>query len=143
MATKITLPTEAQVELMTGKQLADTFNSLADEANLPPVKKFSDRPAGIKRVLQAIAVVEMQRTKNKVPEVTKKAVKAQAAAAKAPKDPGKPKVTITSVAKAAILAGDTNEKVWAKLQNQFGLPDSRKNYPAWYRAAMKRSGELA
>lgn len=131
--TVLPLPTEAQVELMTGMQLANAFNALTPITKLNQITKFKDRPTGIKRVLQAVAIVKsMEAAKTKLP-----------ASAKAHKDPAKPKVTVTSVAKAAILAGDTNEKVWAKLQNQFGLPDSRKNYPAWYRAAMKRSGELA
>jgi plasmid maintenance system antidote protein VapI len=47
---------------------------------------------------------------------------------------------VASTARELIAAGKTNEQVWAALQKQFDLPESKKNYPAWYRADCKRKG---
>ena len=53
-----------------------------------------------------------------------------------------PKATVSGVARDLIKQGKTNEQVWAQLQAQFKLDDSKKHYPAWYRAQMKRDGLL-
>ena len=37
-----------------------------------------------------------------------------------------------------IKAGKTNAEVWAIMQPRHNLPDSKKGYPAWYRADMAR-----
>lgn len=50
------------------------------------------------------------------------------------------KHTITAVACQEIRLGKTNAEVWAILQEQFKLDDSKKHYPTWYRSYMKRKG---
>lgn len=60
------------------------------------------------------------------------------------KTPKTPKRTgISQTARDLILAGKTNVEVWALLQAQFGLDDSKKHYPTWYRSELKRKGLLA
>lgn len=64
------------------------------------------------------------------------------AAAKKAKEPKEPRVTVSSRARDLIRDGQTNDEVWAVLQAEFNLDDSKKHYPSWYRAAMKRAGQL-
>lgn len=58
------------------------------------------------------------------------------------KKAGIKRVTVSSMARDMILRGKTNEQVWDALKSNFKLDDSKKHYPGWYRAALKRSGEL-
>lgn len=53
------------------------------------------------------------------------------------------RVGISQTARDLILAGKTNAEVWAVLQAQFKLDDSKKHYPTWYRSELKRKGLLA
>lgn len=62
--------------------------------------------------------------------------------AKKMKEAGVKKVTVSSMARDMIARGKTNEQVWDALKSNFKLDDSKKHYPSWYRAAMKRSGDL-
>lgn len=71
----------------------------------------------------------------------KPAVKEAAPAVKESK-PAK-RTGISQTARDLILAGKTNVEVWALLQAQFGLDDSKKHYPTWYRSELKRKGLLA
>jgi hypothetical protein len=48
------------------------------------------------------------------------------------------KPTVSSVARELILAGRTNEEVFAALHAKFKLPESKKHYPAWYRSDLVR-----
>jgi len=52
------------------------------------------------------------------------------------------RIGISATARALILAGKTNQEVWAELKQQFDLDDSKKHYPTWYRCEMKRKGQL-
>lgn len=47
---------------------------------------------------------------------------------------------VSTVARELILAGKTNQEVWAILKETFSLDDSKKHYPSWYRCEMKRKG---
>lgn len=46
--------------------------------------------------------------------------------------------TISSVARELIKAGKTDAEVWATIKHEFHLDDSKKRYPAWYRADLLR-----
>lgn len=48
--------------------------------------------------------------------------------------------TVSTVARELIVAGKTNLEVWAIIQKEFDLDDSKKSYPAWYRSDCKRKG---
>jgi hypothetical protein len=48
--------------------------------------------------------------------------------------------TVSAVARELIVAGKTNLEVWAVIQKEFDLDDSKKSYPAWYRSDCKRKG---
>lgn len=76
-------------------------------------------------------------TKAALPPV---AAKAEPVAKLAPKAKVKVdrKPNVASVAKALILAGKTNEDVFAVLHKQFSLSEDKKHYPGWYRAALVR-----
>lgn len=63
--------------------------------------------------------------------------KAKRAAAKAA---GKP--TVSSRARELILAGHSNDVVFTKLREEFGLDDGKRGYPQWYRNDMKKRGLL-
>lgn len=80
------------------------------------------------------------------PAKAKAAKTVKAKTAKAPKTPKEPKdrrVTVSSVAEELILAGKSNEDVFAALKAQFKLDDSKKSYPTWYRCRLKRLGKIA
>lgn len=47
---------------------------------------------------------------------------------------------VSTVARELILAGKSNQEVWTILKETFGLDDSKKHYPSWYRCEMKRKG---
>lgn len=49
---------------------------------------------------------------------------------------------ISHVARELILAGKTNQEVWAILKDSFNLDDGKKHYPTWYRSELKRKGML-
>lgn len=49
---------------------------------------------------------------------------------------------VSAVARELILAGKTNQEVWAAIKDAFNLDDSKKHYPTWYRCEMKRKGQL-
>ena len=50
---------------------------------------------------------------------------------------------IGEVCKGMILAGKSNKEIWDHIRERFQLQDNKKRgYPAWYRANMKRKGEL-
>lgn len=57
-----------------------------------------------------------------------------------PKAPKEVKRTVTSVAREMIVAGKTNEEVWAVLKSEFNLDDGKKSYPAWYRRDCVKRG---
>lgn len=47
------------------------------------------------------------------------------------------KINCSSVARRLIWQGWTNAEVWAVIQKQFNLSESKKHYPAWYRSEQK------
>jgi len=53
-----------------------------------------------------------------------------------------PKRTVSSVCRTLIAEGKTNEEVWEAVRLLFDLPDTKKSYPAWYRADMKKKKGL-
>lgn len=80
--------------------------------------KFKDKATAIKRVSALIAQLPAETTKKS----------------------GKREGTVSAVARQLILDGKTNKEVWAIIQPQFKLDDSKKHYPAWYRAELRRNG---
>ena len=52
------------------------------------------------------------------------------------------KQTVSSVCRQLIAEGKTNEEVWSIVKPLFDMPDTKKGYPAWYRADMKKKGLL-
>lgn len=71
-----------------------------------------------------------------------KPAKAKSAPKSAPKAEKQPaaKRAVSTVARELIVAGKTNLEVWAVIQKEFDLNDSKKSYPAWYRSDCKRKG---
>ena len=84
----------------------------------------------------ARAEMHLESLKNPKPAETK-AAKAPASTETKSKRTG-----ISATARELILAGKTNQEVWAELKQQFDLDDSKKHYPTWYRCEMKRKGQL-
>lgn len=78
------------------------------------------------------------KTTNKAAK-TKKAQK-DAKAVKGTKTQKEAKVTVSSRAREMIIAGKTNDEVWAMMKKEFRLDDSKKSYPAWYRRECVKKG---
>lgn len=60
MTQKFVVPTQEEVELMSGTALTALYNRLAPRVNKAPVKKFDTKVIGIKRCLEVIDVVNRQ-----------------------------------------------------------------------------------
>lgn len=84
------------------------------------------------------AAAHLESLKNPAPKAEAKPAKTATKKA----EPKAKKVGISATARELILAGKTNQEVWAVLQTQFNLDDSKKHYPTWYRCEMKRNGQL-
>jgi hypothetical protein len=69
--------------------------------------------------------------------------KATPKSTEAPKAAKENKRTVTSVARELIVAGKTNDEVWAALVKEFKLDDGKKSYPAWYRRDCKKRGLIS
>ena len=50
--------------------------------------------------------------------------------------------TVSARARQLILEGLANKDVFAKLKEEFNLPETKKSYPAWYRSELRRQGKL-
>ena len=90
----------------------------------------------------ARAEMHLESLKKPAPKAEKPAVEKKAAAKPAKKETVKREAarTVSTVARELIVAGKTNVEVWAIIQKEFGLDDSKKSYPAWYRSDCKRKG---
>lgn len=94
----------------------------------------------------ARAEMHLESLKQAATKPAKKLDEKQAAAKKLLKVgvEGKPKRkaarTVSTVARELIVAGKTNLEVWAVIQKEFDLDDSKKSYPAWYRSDCRRKG---
>ena len=74
--------------------------------------------------------------KNEDPKLVRKTVEKPA---KAPKTGPE---SVSAAMRRLILAGKTNDEVWAEVKKSHKLDDSKKSYPAWYRNQLKKSGQL-
>lgn len=97
-----------------------------------------------------VARAEMHLESLKNPKPKAEATKAEVAKpAKAGRRAADPEVTkpkrqgVSSMARDLILAGKTNQEVWAAIKEAFNLDDNKKHYPSWYRCELKRAGKLA
>lgn len=90
------------------------------------------------------AVTHLETLKNLVPKTSAGATKTtkttktkttDSATGSASKTEG-----VSAMARRLILAGHTNQEVWATIKEAFNLDDSKKHYPTWYRCEMKRKG---
>jgi hypothetical protein len=125
--------TEAQIELMSGAELASVYNVLAQKLGIGTIKKFTDRPTGIKRVLAIVATAKAAAAKNAA-----KPAKPAKSAAKADR-----KASVSGTIQSLISAGKTNAEIWDDVKVQFNMDDSKKYYPAWNRSMMVRKGLIA
>lgn len=125
--------TESQIELLTGPQLAQAYNVLAPKANVAPIKKFTDRATGIKRLLPVVKLVHDRLAASAaVKPTSKKAAKVEAPTAERP-------MSLSATIRALIQAGKSNAEIMAEAQ----LPASKKHYPQWYRSEMVRNAARA
>lgn len=90
------------------------------------------------RIACQVARAEMHLESLKNPQPKNKPDAAKDDAAK----PAKKREGVSQTARDLILAGKTNEEVWAVLQQTFNLDRSKRHYPTWYRCEMKRKGLL-
>jgi len=118
--TELTKTTHEQVELMTNSQLTKLHNELAEPCKVKPIKKFTDRNQGIKRVAQLL-------------EVARKL---------APAKPSTRKRGISGRCCDLILQGKPDTEIWLTIKKEFNLDDTKQHYPRWNRAMLKRTGKL-
>lgn len=93
----------------------------------------------------AKAQMHLESLKNPAPKtIMGSAIKAGRRASDPVVKSGKPAKAkgVSAVARELILAGRTNQEVWAVIKEAFNLDDSKKHYPTWYRCEMKRKGQL-
>lgn len=45
-------------------------------------------------------------------------------------------------AEEMLLNGATNEELWEVFRTEYGLDDTKRSYPGWYRNSLKRQGKL-
>ena len=113
-----------QIDLsaQTGSQLVAIAAQVAAKLGTEfTTTKFKDKATAVRRVSDLIAQLPVETV------------------AKSSKREG----TVSAVARQLILSGKSNADVWAALQAQFKLDDSKKHYAAWYRAELRRAGKLA
>lgn len=105
-----------------------------------PVKKVVAAKTPTKKAVATKAPTKKPATKpKKVPTVVRyEEVKPP----KAPQKQRAPstKVTVASEIRRMVKLDKSNGEIWAVIQPQFDLPDSKKWYPSWYRSEMKRKG---
>ena len=93
-------------------------------------------------VIAERAALKATAGKNGKPEV--KAVAEQPAkepkAVKTKKEPKERPLTVASMARDMIVAGNTDEQVFAHLVEEFQITDAKKSYPSWYRSQLVRKG---
>lgn len=104
---------DQEAEMATRKKQETTDKVVAAK---PAAKKVSTKPAAIKKV-----------------------------AAKAPAKPaaksGEKKTSAAQMFQDLIMAGKlTDEQIFAKVQAEFGLDDSKRGYVKWYRNNLKKKG---
>jgi len=95
---------------------------------IPPAKKTAEEKAAERKAVTADLEEKAAGRRKTDPTVT---------VAK------EPKRTVSSVCRTLIAEGKTNEEVWETVRLLFDLPDSKKSYPAWYRADMKKKGLIS
>lgn len=90
----------------------------------------------------ARAEMHLESLKQAAAPKAEKPAKKEAAAKPAKKEATKREAAraVSTVARELIVAGKTNAEVWAIIQKEFNLDDSKKSYPAWYRSDCKRKG---
>jgi hypothetical protein len=133
----IIIPTDAQIELMSGAQLTAFWNANCARVGKTPIKKFTDRAQGIKRCTELASFL---RKENGLTEpVTAEPVTAEPVIAEPVKKAGR-KPTVSGTCQQLIRQGLSNAEIWIIVKEQFRLDDSKKYYPAWNRAMMVRKG---
>lgn len=71
-----------------------------------------------------------------------KNVKAKKKAAKERKVNGEKRETAAQLFQDLIMAGNlTDDKIFAKVKDKFGLDDKKRSYVAWYRNKLKKDGK--
>lgn len=92
----------------------------------------------------ARAEMHLESLKNPKPKAEAPVTTAKAGRRDSDPEVAKPKRHgVSHMARELILAGKTNQEVWALIKEAFDLDDSKKHYPSWYRCELKRSGKLA
>lgn len=129
-----TIPTTAQLELMTIVQLTAFWNANCAAVQRTPIKKFTDKAQGIKRCEELATFLRAK--DSKLAKIARSET-----TPKAEKPAKSPRLTVSGVARELILQGLDNKAVWERLQEQFKLDDGKKHYPAWYRSELRRSGK--
>lgn len=161
--------TAADVAAMTGPALVYAYNVLNSAV---PVKRFATPADGRKRLLASIAkvrgaapkvgidgIIEKQSrgTLEKTAEGRYKELKksdalnakrlaalngekAASKTAAAKKAGGK--ATIAGRCRELLAAGKSNETIWPVIKAEFGLPESKNTYPAYYRRKEAAKGNV-
>ncbi len=125
------LKKEAEAKAATAKKQAkkveffkETFSKMDKSGNIKAEKPpKAEKPSKAEKPAKAEKPVKAEK-----PTKTEKPPKAEK------------KVSVSQAMRDLIIAGKTNDEVWAKVKEQFNLDDSKKHYPAWYRSDLKKKG---
>ena len=117
-----TIPTTAQLETMTIRELTVFWNDHCAVLDRPQIKKFTDKTQGLKRCGDLSDFLRKQQKAQPAVKVTRR--------------------TISLVARQLILEGYDNKAVFQYLTDEFKIGENKKHYPAWYRSEMRRKGLL-
>jgi hypothetical protein len=98
---------------------------------------FIEKTTGEKLAVQiAVAQAHLQALTQPA-KPAPKAPEPKATETKAPKTRAR---SCSSAARELILAGKTNDEVWAAISAEFDLDAKKRGYPAWYRFQLRKQG---
>ena len=152
--------TETQLSVLSVKELTELYNEMVPTSEA--IKKFDTKTSGVARVIKkakqlyeamlakretliaeevakqpAPAPFKIEDAPAKLQKHLRSKATAKATASSAPTN------SVSSVMRELILAGKSNTEIFALCQQRFGLDDSKKGYPAWYRRELKLKGEIS
>lgn len=91
---------------------------------------------------RVVTITEEQSNMAKAKLVNKAAATSAAGAKKSGKAPGEKKESASGLFKELIMkGGQTDDQIFAKVKEKFGLDDKKRGYVAWYRNHLKKEGK--
>lgn len=116
-----------------GEAPLSRYRALQQHIAPPPIRPHIDNRVLLARIAELEALVDRKDADIEELHTALDDTYAKLEALTKPRTP-----TVAGTIKRLIAEGKTNEEVWKIVQPKFNLSDEKRNYPAWYRADMKR-----